>query len=476
MRADPEKGGQLDTSDDQDVCLRPKDEEAVVEEINGHNQYSPHDGDNSNLARLPTTGSQAKATIARTLSLVRTREAEAGPPPDGGIRAWSQVVLAHLVMCNTWGYINGFGVFQTYYTEALNRPPSDISWIGSVETFLVFFIGTFSGRATDAGYFKVVWATGATIAVFSIFMTSLCTQYWQLLLSQGILQGLGCGLMFCPTLSLIPTYFDKRRAVALACVATGSATGGLLFPGIFNALLPKIGFAWTMRALGLFTFTTLLPSAFFLRQRLSPRKTGPIVDWASFKELPYTLFGIGMYLAFWGLYVGFFYISSFAHNAVGASVSTSTDMLMIMSAVGIVARVIPGLISDRWTGPLNLLIPFTFASAIVCYGWAGVDSIGGLYAFSPTYGVVTAAVQGLFPVAVSSLTTDLKKIGVRIGMILSILSFSALTGNPIAGALVQVDNGRYLYMQMFMGSAMMVGGVCLLGARIARFGLARVRG
>jgi MFS family permease len=485
MGEDPEKTVSLDTAEDQvseeethnedqTVYLHPKDEESAIEEIHAHRHQENEE--NGNLTRYPTSGSQAKAAIARTLTLIRTRESDAGPPPDGGFTAWSQVLLAHLVICNTWGYINGFGVFQTYYTEALQRPPSDISWIGSVETFLVFFIGTFSGRATDAGYFKITWSIGALLAVLSIFMTSLCTQYWQLVLSQGILQGIGCGLMFCPTLSLIPTYFDKRRAVAMGSVAAGSATGGMLFPGIVNALLPKIGYAWTMRTLGLVTLTTLLPGALFLRQRLPPRKTGPLVEWGAFKEVPYTLFGIGMYLTFWGLYVGFFYISSFAHDAVGASVATSTDMLMIMSAVGFVARIVPGLISDRWTGPLNLLIPFTVASAITAYGWAGVHSIGGIYAFSPTYGIVTAGVQGLFPVGLSSLTTDLKKIGVRMGMVLTILSFSALTGNPIAGALVQVDNGRYLYMQMFMGSAMMAGGLCLLGARIARFGFAPVRG
>ncbi|ODH13889.1 hypothetical protein ACO22_06819 [Paracoccidioides brasiliensis] len=45
-------------------------------------------------------------------------------------------------------------LFQSYYPEALNRPHSDISWVGSVQNFLLFVIGTLSGRATDAGYFK----------------------------------------------------------------------------------------------------------------------------------------------------------------------------------------------------------------------------------------------------------------------------------------------------------------------------------
>ncbi|KAH8688855.1 putative MFS monocarboxylate transporter [Talaromyces proteolyticus] len=430
------------------------------------------------LSKHPTSGSQAKATLAKTMSLVRTRESgrDPGPPLDGGFVAWSQVALAHLVICNTWGYINAFGVFQTYYTETLHRTPSDISWIGSVETFLVFFVGTFSGRATDAGYFKFTWTVGAILAVVSIFLTSLCTQYWQIFLSQGILQGIGCGLMFCPTLSLLPTYFDSHRAIAMSIVAAGSGVGGLIFPGIVNSLLPKIGYAWTMRTLGFFTFATLLPSAFFLRQRLPPRQSGPILELAAFRELPYVCFSVGMFLVLWGLYVGFFYVSSYARDVLGASLSTSTNLLMIMSAVGTVARIVPGLISDHYTGPLNLLIPFSFATAITAYGWSGVRNIPGVFAFSVIYGIASAGVQGIFPVALSSLTTDLKKIGVRMGMVLTIVSFAALTGSPIAGALVQADQGGYLYMQMFMGSSMLLGTVLLVVARIARFGVVMVRG
>ena len=59
------------------------------------------------------------------------------------------------------GFINSFGVFQTYYVTALSRPPSDIAWIGSIQVFLLFFIGTFTGRLTDAGYFRQVFLVGS---------------------------------------------------------------------------------------------------------------------------------------------------------------------------------------------------------------------------------------------------------------------------------------------------------------------------
>jgi hypothetical protein len=108
---------------------------------------------------------------------------------------------------------------------ALNRPPSDISWIGSIQVFLLFFIGTFTGRLTDAGYFRQVFMVGSFIGgksnlflnplkvhaqsafpsigtkkppVFGLFMASLSTTYWQLFLAQGKYSPVSC---FRPSLA-----------------------------------------------------------------------------------------------------------------------------------------------------------------------------------------------------------------------------------------------------------------------------------
>lgn len=464
----------LEKSSSIDHTPRPRsassDEESTIGYDDTHTREQPGD----DLNRVPTTAS----AIARTLSAVRTRESgkSLGPPPDGGFQAWSQVALAHFVIFNTWGYINSFGVFQTYYTQTLGHPPSDISWVGSIQIFLLFFIGTFSGRATDAGYFKVTLAVGATLEVFCIFMTSLCTKYWQLFLAQGLGQGIGCGLMFCPTLALISTYFVKNRGIAIGIAASGSATGGLVFPAVIMRMLPTVGYGWTVRTLGFISLATLIPCVLFLKQRLPPRKSGPLVEWAAFTEIPYLLFAIGMFLNFWGLYIGFFYIGSFSRNIIGVSTDRSIDLLLVMNGVGMVGRLVPNLLADQFTGPLNLLIPFSFATALVGYCWAAVKDMGGLWAFAVFYGLFAAGIQSLFPATLSTLTTDLKKIGVRMGMVLSVVAVAALIGSPIAGALVERDDGNYLYAQMFMGSAIIAGGITLSGARVTKVGtgLARV--
>lgn len=44
------------------------------------------------------------------------------------------------------------------------------------------------------------------------------------------------------------------------------------------------------------------------RPRPASRIKGPIVEWSAFRELPYTLFAIGIFLALWGVYFAYYYV------------------------------------------------------------------------------------------------------------------------------------------------------------------------
>lgn len=241
----------------------------------------------------------------------RSQQRDPGPPPDGGLRAWTQCFCVHLTIFSTWGYVSSFGAFQTYYQSTLNVSPSAISWLGSTQIFLLFFIGTFSGRALDAGLFFPTYVTGSVLQLLGIFATSFATKYWQLFLSQALCTGLANGLHFCPTMSLLATYFVKKRSFALGLAALGSCTGGIVFPVMVQQLLPSVGFPWTVRAIGFVMLATNMITIALYRTRLPPRRSGPLVEWVAFKEAPYTLYCVGMFFTFWGLYFAFFYIGNY---------------------------------------------------------------------------------------------------------------------------------------------------------------------
>lgn len=388
-----------------------------------------------------------------------------GPPPDGGLWAWLQVVAGHLVVFNVWGYTISYGIFQPYYVETLNLGPSAVSWIGSMQTCLIFLIGTFSGRAFDAGYLRPALAAGLLMQLVGIFTTSVSTKYWELFLAQGLCQGIGCGLTFAPTIAHVSTYFARKRMLALASAACGGATGGVIFPLIAQQLMPKIGFAWTVRAMGLVVLVASGIILLLVRPRLPPRKSGALVDWAAFKEATYVLFAVSMFFTLWATYFAYDYARSYSIDRLHGSQSTSFNMLMIINVVGVPGRLIPAYLADRYFGAVNVFIPTIISTAICIFAWAGVDSIRGDYAWVAFFGYFGAGVQALFPATTASLTKDLSKSGVRIGMVFSIISIAALTGPPLAGKLIVVANGRYIGSQIWGGVCLLIGAAFLVAAR-----------
>ena len=194
-------------------------------------------------------------------------------------------------------------MFQTYYeTNPLwHESPSSISWIGSIQAFLLLVVGVVSGPLYDAGYFRHLILGGAFMIPFGFMMTSLCKTYWQTVLAQAICIGLGNGLLFVPSVAILPQYFTTHKAFANGVAASGSSFGGIIYPIVFRQLYPRIGFPWATRVLGFISVATAGFSCLIMRPRVMPKHKRHLTDLAAFKEPPYTLFCIAMFCGFIGM-------------------------------------------------------------------------------------------------------------------------------------------------------------------------------
>ncbi|EKG09051.1 hypothetical protein MPH_13961 [Macrophomina phaseolina MS6] len=367
------------------------------------------------------------------------------------------------------GVFVSFGVFQSYYITTLHREPSEIAWIGSFEIFLLFFLGTLTGRLTDAGYFHTMVMSGAFMTTLGTFMASICHDYWQLFLAQGVCVGLGNGLLFAPTMTVISTYFEKKRALAMGVAACGSVTGGLVFPSMARTLLPTIGFGWTMRAIGFIQFGTLSIALSFINTRVPPRLSGSLIDWPAFKEVEYSLYAIGSFLTFTGAFVPFFFLATYARDIRGLSYPASLNLLLVLNGVGILGRLFPSFLAYRF-GMLNVFIAMVILSSLAIYTWIAVSSVGGLYAWTVFYSLFFGGIQSLSPAALTSLNSDLQKQGTRMGMVFGVLSFGTLIGTPVAGAMISSSGGSYVRAQIFAGTCLAAGGICFIVAREVKRG------
>lgn len=295
---------------------------------------------------------------------------------------------------------------------------------------------------------------------------SLSTKYWQLILTQGVLNGLGGGIFFTPCMGIMAQWFSKHRSIALGIASTGNSAGSMIYPIIVQQLLPKIGFAWTARVLGFLNLGLLILVILFMKPRLPPRTSGPIIDFAAFKEPPYSLFCVAIFFQVWTIYYALYYVSSFAVEAIGLPFSRATNFLIIINGVGIPARLVPGLIADKY-GPLNTVLPITWTLIVVTWCWIAVHTQAGLYAWVVIYGMNVSALQCLIPPTVAYLTTDMRMIGTRLGMVFSIMGFAGLSGPPIGGAIQSAMGGSFLGSQIWAAASSLVCAIVLTMARMS---------
>lgn len=114
------------------------------------------------------------------------------------------------------------------------------------------------------------------------------------------------------------------------------------------------------------------------------------------------------------------------------------------------------------------MAPLCIGLVVVAWSWLAVHNTAGVYIFACFYGIHAAAFQSLLPTTAASLTDDMKKIGTRLGMVFSSMSFAALTGPPIGGAIVQATGGSYVAAQAWAASGATVCAVVFVCARMSK--------
>jgi MFS family permease len=388
-------------------------------------------------------------------------------PPDGGY-GWLQVLVAHLEVFNTFGYSYSFGIFEQFYHDEFGFNLSSTSWIGSIHLFFLFVLSTISGRLFDAGYFRHLLIVGSFLQILGLFMASISTEYWHLFLAQGVCSGIGAGLAYCPVMACVSTYFTKKRALAIAIVTSGSATGGIIFPIIAQQMIYVHGFPWTIRCMAFVILFNAIVVVALAKEFLIPRKSGPFFEFAAFKEMPFLFFSCGSFLILWSVFIGPNYINHYAVSVVGISNETSLTILLTLNAFSCPGRVIPSLISDAYLGPFRTLIPLMLSAAVLYIGWLGVNNLPSVFVFASLFGFTCGGIQTVGMAGLPTLTIDHSKMGTRIGMILTMCSFAALTGPPIAGKLIEHGHGKYLYMQIWGACSMALGAGFIFAAYKSR--------
>lgn len=393
------------------------------------------------------------------------------PAPDGGFKAWSVLGGAWCVLICTFGWINSVGTFQNYYERTLLKQysASTIAWIPSLQIFFMFGTGPIIGQLYDRYGPRYLLLVGTFLHVFGLMMASISKEYYQILLSQGVVSAIGVATIFQPSLNVIPSWFDKKRGIAYGIAASGSSIGGIIFPIMVQRLIVQVGYGWAMRIAAFMILGLLVMANLTIRARLPPQPRSMTKEELvqPFREFSTVAVILGFMFLTFGIFIPIDYVVVEARET-GMDPNLSQYLLAMLNAGSLFGRLLAGVLADSM-GVYNIFSVVCYLSGILILAlWIPASGSAAVIAFAVIFGFTSGAYAGLIANLIVKISPNFKVIGYRTGLAFLFGSVGGLTTNPIAGAIVQHNHGSYTGMKIFSGVCVLVGTTLVFLARLYR--------
>lgn len=168
------------------------------------------------------------------------------------------------------GFYLAFGVFHEYYTiQAQYEHGSESAWIGVLSSGLPFLgAPALVWLCTHKQLARIhyVWV-GFVTCVCSLIGAAFSQSMPALIVTQGLMFGVGILLMDNPIMIMINTWFVRRRGIAYGILFGVCDLFGLGWSFLANYLLLHLGLRKTMLIFAAIVFVVSGPCLFFLRER-----------------------------------------------------------------------------------------------------------------------------------------------------------------------------------------------------------------
>ncbi|KAI6081127.1 major facilitator superfamily domain-containing protein [Hypoxylon rubiginosum] len=324
------------------------------------------------------------------------------PPVDGGKAAWLFLAACWVVEALVWGFAYSFGVFQDYYSA--NEPFAGSGSIAAIGTTTsgIMYIGTPIVIILSRLYPRVArWFTiiGLTTTSVAIGLSSLCTTVPQLIVTQGLVAGIGGCLAYSPCTLYINEWFVKRKGLAYGLVWSAAGFGGCVLPLLLNVLLGAFGFKTTLRIWAGILFACSSPLAYFVRPRLPYSAATHMrpFDVRYFTSRAFTLHQIANIIQALGYFLPMVYLPSYARSVYDASGYLPALTLLLMNMAATIGSVIMGFFTDKLQSTTCILISTVGATVGVFFLWGLSTSLPILYCFCFAYGLFAGCWTSMWP-------------------------------------------------------------------------------
>jgi MFS family permease len=363
-------------------------------------------------------------------------------------QAWQRLALA-LVLST----IGGVGMWSVVVALPSVQAEFAVARAGASFPYTLTMLGFGAagmvlGRWSDRAGIRIPVLAASALLGIGYILSGYATTLFQFALAQGLLIGVGSSVTFGPLLAHVSMWFERRRGIAVAIVASGNYFAGTVWPPIVQHFIATSGWRETYFGIGVFVLATMLPLALLLRGSppahalpvAGPRPIGGTPE--SLGLSPQALQGL-LVVAGIACCVAMsmpqVHIVAYCAD-LGYGPARGAQMLSLMLACGIVSRIGFGYVADH-VGGLRTLLLGGGLQCVALILYLPSDGLVSLYVVSALFGLFQGGIVPSYAIIVREYFPS-REAGGRIGLAVFATVFGMALGGWLSGAIFDMT-GSY---------------------------------
>ncbi|WZL73871.1 OFA family MFS transporter [Clostridiaceae bacterium 35-E11] len=292
-----------------------------------------------------------------------------------------------------------------------------------------------------------------------IFLCGLSTTLTWLVISYGIVTGLGMGLVYSCTIANTVKFFPDKRGLIGGLATAGYGLGSIIVPPIANALIASKGILSTFKILGViyvlvicgFSFLIMRAPANFVPDGWTPpipTKNSAVsgVDKTWKQMLADPMFYVMLIMLLIGAFSGLMIVSQaspIAQGMVGVSPAQAAIAVSVLALFNAGGRLLCGVVSDK-IGRINTLTSVFVLSAamMMLLTTVKVGAYGIFLIAISGIGLCFGGFMGVYP-AFTADSFGAKNNGVNYGIMFCGFALAGFFGPRTAASISAASGGNY---------------------------------
>jgi predicted MFS family arabinose efflux permease len=304
---------------------------------------------------------------------------------------------------------------------------------------------------------------GWPLCIAGLVAGSFADRLGTLILTQGVMYGVGFIIFYYPILSMVDEYWVRRRGMAYGLLCSASGVSGAVTPMVLQAVLKKFGYRTALRGVAILLVVSTGPLIPLLKGRIRQQHNVSLrTDWSFLKKQLFWIYSASNLLMGLGYFFPSLYVPSYA-SSIGLGTTKGAMLLALMSVSQVAGQLTFGYLSDKKLS-VNLLmtVPLLVAATVTLSAWGLARSLLPLIFFVLLYGFFGAGYTAMWARMVTAVSDEPSASQAMFGLFCWGKGIGNVLAGPIGAGLLRRSNDTNGYGHGMYKAVVMFTGISLL--------------